>query len=671
MSGAVVDRARAESGGPVGWLRGGMLPILLAAAFLRLYGLVHLSPPGLEHDEVANWLIDQQILQGNHAVYFTDAYGHEAGFHYLQSAFISLLGDHALALRLPAAFAGLLLIAVSYALARRLFDPKVARFSAALLAVLFFPVFYSRLGLRAITLPLVSGFSAYFWWRGWANISAESGSRRRQPRADFLLAGLFAGLSLYTYMAARAVPIFYALFILYLTLFHRPALKRRWQHILLFCMIFAITAAPLTIFLQTNPGAEFRISEIDVPLRAMLTGDLGPVLANSLKILAMFGFSGDPLWRQNVAHLPLFDPVVAALFYLSLPIFLARFRDERYAFLILWLTTAVVPSIVTIDAPSSIRIINSLPVLALFPGVVIHNSGGLSTVINKLSTKIGDIRGQLGLTILILYYIGLTGWALFQQWPGSDEVQFVWQKGLTQAAGYLDSAALSGPVAVGGWTPETMDRPTMELSLSRNDLKLSYFDPTSSLLIPGAADGIPIRIVWPTILEMDPVFVSALSQWGASFEERGAFSLYTLPAAPDLSPAYSLEAQLGEQVTIIGIDILDWDDNSLDLVTVWQVDAVSDYPKRLFVRLLDGDGGLLAEHYALDRADSRYQPHWQPGDTILQRHTLSLDLEKMTEAAKPYSLRIGIYDANSCPPDPCRNLLTDYGEPFLLLPLDS
>ena len=669
MAGRAVDRPGAEEGGPLRWLRGGMVPILFIAAFLRLYGLVHLSPPGLEHDEVANWLIDQQILQGNHAVYFTDAYGHEAGFHYLQSAFISLLGDHALALRLPAAFAGLLLIAVSYALAQRLFDRKTARFSAALLAVLFFPVFYSRLGLRAITLPLVSGMSAYFWWRGWRN--APSDSRRRQPRTDFLLAGFFAGLTLYTYMAARAVPIFYALFILYLAIFHWPALKIRRYQILLFCLIFAVIAAPLTIFLQTNPGAEFRISEIDVPLQAMLSGDLQPVLSNSLKILGMFGFSGDPLWRQNVAHLPVFDPVVAVLFYLSLPIFLMRLRDERYAFLLLWLTTAIVPSVVTIDAPSSIRIINSLPVLTLFPALVMHSSGWLSTVINKLSTKFGKSFGQFGLTILILYYIGLTGWGLFWHWPRSDEVQFVWQSALTQAADYLDGVDHSGPVAVGGWTPETMDVPTMELSLRRDDLKLSYFDPTSSLIIPEAAAGSPVRIVWPTILEMDPVFVRQLSQWGALLEVRGAFSLFTLPAAPDIKPGYPMDGQLGGELEIVGVDVLDWGESSLDLVSMWQVTAISGYPKRLFVQLLDGDSRLLAENYALDRADSRYHAHWQPGDIILQHHHLPLDTELVTGAPKPFSLRIGIYDANSCPPEPCRNLLTNAGEAFLLLPLDS
>jgi 4-amino-4-deoxy-L-arabinose transferase-like glycosyltransferase len=155
------------------WL---LLLILLGAAVFRLYGLNNTSPPGLEHDEVANWLIDRSILDGHHAIYFTQAYGHEAGFHYLQTAFVALLGDHALALRLPAAFTGILLVAVTFALARRLFGWQVAITAMGLTAVLFYPIFYSRLALRAITLPLMSGLSAYFWWRWWNGKAGEQGS---------------------------------------------------------------------------------------------------------------------------------------------------------------------------------------------------------------------------------------------------------------------------------------------------------------------------------------------------------------------------------------------------------------------------------------------------------------------------------------------------------------
>ncbi|MCA9983339.1 MAG: glycosyltransferase family 39 protein, partial [Anaerolineales bacterium] len=244
-----------------------MVLLLLLGAALRLSGLNNGSPPGLEHDEVANWLIDQGILAGQHGVYFTAAYGHEAGFHYWQTLFVGLLGDNALALRLPAAFAGLLLLAVSYALARRLFGGRTALLHVALLATLFYPVFYSRLGLRAISLPLVAGLALYSFWRG---LQAPA------PRANrwLAVAGLMAGLALYTYLAARALPFFFAAYLVYLAIWHRPLLKQKLPGLILFALLFALVAWPLWQFLRLNPGAETRVDEVRAPLDALLAGDL-------------------------------------------------------------------------------------------------------------------------------------------------------------------------------------------------------------------------------------------------------------------------------------------------------------------------------------------------------------------------------------------------------------
>ena len=139
--------------------------LLLAGAALRSFGLNNLSPPGIAHDEVANWLIDRSILAGEHAIYFTRAYGHEAGFHYLQAGFVALLGDNVLALRLPAAFCGLLGVAVAFVLARKLFGKNVALMAAGLLAVLFSscvlrpsrpPGYFPAINGRAICVFLVA-----------------------------------------------------------------------------------------------------------------------------------------------------------------------------------------------------------------------------------------------------------------------------------------------------------------------------------------------------------------------------------------------------------------------------------------------------------------------------------------------------------------------------------
>jgi 4-amino-4-deoxy-L-arabinose transferase-like glycosyltransferase len=641
-----------------------LVSILLVTAVLRFHNLTTL---GLEHDEVANWLIDRSILdENNFAVYYPAAYGHEAGFHYLQAATVGLIGDNALALRLPAALSGILLVAVSYALARRLFGKNAALFSAGLLAVLFWPVFYSRLGLRAITLPVLSGLSAYFWWHAWGEKGRRQKAEGRNlprsptPLLPFTLAGFFAGLSLYTYMAARAVPIFYGLYIGYLALFHWPELKKRWRGVLVFVVVMTAVSLPLLLYLQNNPSAEFRISEIDSPLQALISGDLRPVLANSLKILGMFGFRGDPLWRQNIARMPVFEPIMAILFYLGLGVSTWRWRDGRYAFLLLWLLASAAPSIVTTDAPSSIRIINLLPILPLFPIAVIHNWGQLSTVFARLSTEKNQIRGKLLLTILLLFYMGRTVNCMYQVWPQNDEVQFVWQAALTETAAYLDNSLDTSPVAIGGWSPDTMDPPTMQISLKRDDLDLRYFGsdsmtaPINTLILPRGND--TVRITRPTIRPFAPALEAQLDDWGAKLETGDEFTIYdlrfTIPA-----PQHPANNTFGDELQFLGYLIIN---HQSSIITYWQVIGTPTAPRRFFAHLLDEDGNIISQHDSLDAP----AVHWQSGDILAQYHELA------AREAVPAELRLGVYNPDSCTPGPCQNVLVEGERPFLILPVE-
>ncbi|MFZ0546274.1 MAG: glycosyltransferase family 39 protein [Candidatus Promineifilaceae bacterium] len=618
-----------------------LVVILLVAAVLRIYGLNNLSPPGLEHDEVAHWLINQEIEAGHHAIYFTEAYGHESGFHYYQTAFMLLLGDNTLALRLPSVFAGLLGLAVSFALIRRLFGLKIALYSAALLAVLFWPIFYSRLALRAISLPFLSGLSAYFWWRGW-QFKDNGRTYGRTYWLYFALGGFFAGLTLHTYMASRAVPIFYVLFTGYLFLTQRPTLRRRWRGIFLFFVIYVLVTLPLVVYLLNNPTAEFRISEVDAPLRALREGSLQPVLENSLKIAGMFGINGDPLWRQNVAGLPVFDPLTALFFYIGAAFALWQWRKPRYFFLILWLSTATIPSIVTVDAPSTIRIINALPVLTVFPILVlhlIHSSKKLSTVFTKLSTPAwGKLISLLVIAVLLLN-IGRTTWNLFNIWPNNEEVQFVWQAAFTDMAAYLDNFQESKSAAVGGWTPETMDPPTMALLLHRDDLTLRYFDPTQSLILPAeTADGVS-TVAWPAILPLASEIEQNLAGWGLTITPHDTFTLIQYDTL-SLPPAqFSAEATFGDQITFLGYDLLEpqplLTPGTHRLLTYWRVERPSGEPRRFFLHLVDQQGQPIVQQDTLGAPAE----NWQAGDLILQLHTL--DIPSTTE---PVSLLLGIYN---------------------------
>ncbi|NCF66546.1 MAG: hypothetical protein GWP61_11255 [Chloroflexi bacterium] len=663
---ATQNRKRYRKGvlfSPVWWV----VIILLMAAALRVIGVVSISPPGLEHDEVANWLIDQAILEGNHAIYFAEAYGHEAGFHYLQAISVALVGDNALALRLPAIYAGIMLVAVHFALIRRLLDVKLALLSTALLAVLFWPVFYSRLGLRAILLPLVSGISLYCWWKAWGLRNAKAVGKRslnfaRITQASlfwFGLAGVFAGLTLYTYMAARAVPIFFGVFVLYLALFHWSRVKGNWRGIFLFWAFLIVVAAPLAIYLRVNPGAEFRVSEIDAPLRAFLAGNLRPVVENSLKILGMFGFRGDPLWRQNVAGRPVFGPLLALLFYPGLLLALWRARDERYAFLLLWLGAAAIPSIVTVDAPSSIRMINALLVVTVFPALIIHIIPRLSTVRPRLST----VAAYLLALLVILTHIWWTGAGIFHTWPQNDEVRFVWQSALTRTAVFLDRSPDNGPVAVGGWSPGTLDPATLLLSMERRDLDMRHFgsdstaSPVSTLIIPHhGADSNP-RITRPAIRELAPGLEAQLAAWGAAPQRMGDFVLYELPGAAQVEPQYGMKTVFEDELQFLGISPMDSLENCVFegcwLLSYWRVLAATNEPRRFFLHAVNNAGGIVAQHDGLDAPAMQ----WQVGDVLVQAHFLEL------ETAESIQLRLGVYD----PQTGRRLIAADHGDFIPLL----
>ena len=639
-----------------------MTTLLLAGAALRLFGLNNLSPPGITHDEVANWLIDRSILAGEHAIYFTRAYGHEAGFHYLQTAFVALLGDNVLALRLPAAFCGLLGVAVTFALTRKLFGKNAALIAAGLLVVLFWPVFYGRLALRAISLPLVAGLSAYFWWKAWEfeGVNGRTGVEVKEKVTrsllhPFTLSGLFAGLSLHTYMAARAVPIFYTLWLAYLAIFHWHEFRQRWRGIVLFLVMFATVAAPLVIFLQTTPNAEFRISEVDLPLQALRSGMFGPVLANGLKLLGMFGFVGDPLWREGVPSAPVFEPVVAVLFYAGLLLCLWRWRQPRYAFLLLWLAVSLSPSLVTINAPSQIRSILILPVLTVIPALVMHSLGQLSTVIPDLSTRSSRI---LVLTLL-LFYAARTSVLQFQTWPNGGDVPFVWQAAFTEMAEYLDGRSDLTAASIAGWSPSTMDSPTMTLLRQNDDLPLSHFDPQEGTLILPAAE--PVVVIRSSDLPLDPFWEGQLQMWGATVGENGRFTSYTLPTQPDIQLAHPMNVQFGEELQLLGYE---WVADG-GLLLVWRITAVPPTPRQQFIHSLAADGSQLADTYRFDAPDPQglWFPHWLPGDLILQ-HLTPPALGQATQ------LRLGWFDPTTCDPGPCQNLRTEDGMEFVLLEVE-
>ncbi len=344
--------------------------ILLVAAALRLSALGDV-PPGLYHDEAYYGLDAVDVLRGHLSVYFPINNGREPLFIYLVAGLIGLLGRSPFALRLTSAFIGMLTVAATAAAGRALFSRRVGLLAAAVLAVTLWHVHLSRVGFRAVTLPLLIALTV---WRG--AVAVRTGRRR-----DWLTAGLLYGLSFYTYTAARFTPVALGLFGLYaLTAFGPRRLRPYARGAGLAALAAAVALIPLALYTARHPEVVLgRPDQVSVFNPAISGGDpWGTLGRHALRTLGMFFVRGDRIWRHNVPWRPVFDPLLGAAFLLGLVAIIRRARrDPAAGFALIWTATMALPTVLAEDAPHFLRVVGMLPVLALLPALGLDSLAGI------------------------------------------------------------------------------------------------------------------------------------------------------------------------------------------------------------------------------------------------------------------------------------------------------
>ncbi|HLF25154.1 MAG TPA: glycosyltransferase family 39 protein [Anaerolineae bacterium] len=660
--------------------------LLLIAAAFRLLALNDV-PPGLHHDEVIIGQIAKDILRGQLAIYFTPGYGHEPLYHYTVAGMFAALGANAFVLRLTSAFIAILGLAVTYRFTRRLFSPAVAVGALAWMAVTLWPIFFARVGLRGITLPLLTTLTAYFLWRA---LDLETGDWRleRGPNfqlptsnlqlhpSSFLLPGALLGLTLYTYQASRVFPIIFAVFFVYLFITRRSRFtshaSRLTLHalrsLLLFFAVAALVAAPLAIYLIViNPGAEARVADLSGPLNKLLAGDPAEVVQSTLNTLGMFTIAGDHVPIYNLAGRPAFpEPLGAALFYLGLLISLRRWRQPAYALVLIWFAISLVPAMVTPFSPNFVRTIASWPMPFVFCGIALAYLHSLIT--HHLSPR-APAWLTAGFAVLIAFNAFLTARDYFLDWPRGDYVRFWQQATWTQAARTLDADPSTLPVAASGLSIHALDPQTFELLLKRTDLSLKWFDCRNAILYPGGAAA---RYLSPDFFPCDPNLwarylpeaeLIAQPRWPDSgnviltlhqFDARPWLDslLPSLSSQPIYAggesftagdPSTNLEP-LALPLDLDGLRLLGWTmdrdswrpGETVEIESGWKVTAPLAEPLSLFVHVSASDGAIIAQFDGLDVGVASLEP----GDVFVQRHRLPLPPDA---TPGPYRLSLGAY----------------------------
>lgn len=638
--------------------------ILLTAAFFRLYCL-EAAPPGLQHDEVFHGHDASVVLQGAHRIYFESNAGNEPLFVYLMAGTIALFGSNYLGIRLAAVLCGLATIIFTYLLARKAFGYRVALLTSAGLAVGFWPVFTSRVGLRAASLPPMAAAAAYFFWAG-----------LRQPKSGrrwwvyFSLAGVFLGGTLYTYPAGRMIPLSFLLFVVYLALFNRPLLRERWKGVLLTFALAALVSVPMGVYIWTHPQADVRLQQLSQPLGLLAHGDPSQVIRFTLDTLKMFTFRGDPVWRYNLAGRPVFEPIGGVLFYLGLALALLRWRRPRYAFLLLWLPLALVPSMITDCAPSFLRASGALPVVYIFPALAIEAAW------RWLAGRFGQ-RARYSLVVALLLLLAGNAWwtyhDYFTVWAQQPEVRFVYQTDLAEAARYLDESDIADTVCLSSSSPHDLDPFIFDFTL-KEKRKIKWYDGPYSLVFPGGSEkalyifpaSTPLhsglreeffrdaRLVEETRfpdgelafsayeLEVQEVLQDKIEALQSSSSAVWSSEVQFLPGDPQgLRHPVAFPVDFDHRLELLGYEFADdtpapgdW----VHLTSYWRAlqDVAEPLPLAIFVHLLDSQSAVWGGKDMLSVATAG----WEAGDIFAQVHRFPLPSDV---PAAQYQVEIGVY----------------------------
>lgn len=621
-----------------------LIIVLIAATVLRTWQLTSV-PPGLTHDEANNVYDAFSVLQGERPFYFPVAQGKEPLYPYSVALMMALVGPTPLALRLTSVFWGVLLVILTYAWARRDFGRLVALWTVSGLAISFWGVSISRLGLRAIALPVLLTAAA---------IAFPKAEHHGPSIVRSVIAGLCLGLTLYTYLAARAMPALFLLFGAYLLLTQPGRCREHWSHWVLTLTITAIVAAPLFLYLRLHPSASVRIGQLEAPLRAFLAGNPSPLLREALDTLRIFSFRGDGFVPYNIPGRPLLNPLMSVLFYAGLLIALWRWRSPAYAFALLWLLVGFFPALATGSDAANLRAIAAQPVLFLFPALALEKLWRLSTPLPR-GRRLA-LAGTVG-SLVLASLAFLTIRDYFVSWPNRRDVRVHYHTNLMTIADRVRELGEGEPVAISALYPgEYHDPRIVDAVVVGGEARLRWFDGRQALVLPSSSAA---GLILPAAVPLDDTLWSlvgpeaslservmlrpddfnpsfAVYRWTVSETRRTFREMMIPPSWPD-----SVPVDVGGVLSFQGYQVLDWTgeaDGELSLLTLWEIDAtLPDHRDAvLFSQLLDSDHQVVAQQDHLGAPSW----NWYPGDAFVQLHRLSLP------AGTPpgsYTLITGVY----------------------------
>ena len=623
-----------------------LLGVTIVAAALRFYA-IGLLPPGLYHDEAFNGLDALRVLGGERPIFFPANNGREPLFIYLVALSVAALGRSPGAIRIVAAVLGTLTVPAAHLMAKAMFDRRVGLATAAVTAITLWHVNLSRIGFRAVAMPLLVALTL---WQLWLGLSGRG-------RRHFLAGGLLYGLTFYTYLAARFTVVALAAFGLYLALTGRIRPLRDGG--LAFVLTALLVSAPLMTYAAVHRDAFLgRAGQVSIFNPAINKGDFwGTLLRHAGRTLLAFTHRGDFIPRHNVPHRPVFDPLMALFFLLGLAL-CARHARERAecAFVLIWLATMLVPTVLAEDAPHFLRAVGILPVAFAVPAV------GLEAGWRFLRGRAPSLVAAAVLVAVLAASAGFTVRDYFLRHVRSEAAYYNFEAGAVELAVQANRFLGTGWDGRGLWAGSGSPPPGRKLYIAgrlwRDWATVRFLVPDSPGLTilgeevpPGGGEEVML-ILWP--YEDNRRYLSLLPQGSLISVREGAMErgdlekearllFVTFNASPPTGLPEGAEARFEKGITLLGHRLRLLSAKELEVQLLWRAEREAppstegtieqpsvppasggvDADYTVFVHLTR-DGQLIAQSDSFPAHGYYPTSLWRPGDVVVDEHVLRL-----------------------------------------------
>jgi hypothetical protein len=407
-----------------------------------------------------------------------------------------------------------------------------------------------------------------------------------------------------------------------------------FRQIIAYALAFTLVVLPLLIFALGSPDFFERHLETTAASASMT------VVENIGGTLGGIFLSGDPFASYNLPGRPLLDIIQTIFMLLGLISCVRRIRQPEYCFVLIWNAITLLPAIFSAWSPAFNRM------AAAVPGLIVLISIGGVALYRFLAQRDRAVFGAIGLTLAVVFSIGLTVNDYFIVWPNTPGLHLTFS-----TAERVQAEAIAAlPITTTAYlSPADASRP-MFAFLWQDQPRAKSFNGRRCTVAPRQADR---ETVWLIASNEDKRSRDRLTQLYPQLKSQVVWAWQGTRMVHQLSIAAGAIAKIPTSTLGQVDDVMQLHDYQLQEAPkpggklrprlIWESIAptATDWTEAL--HLIAANGQIVAQDDRQPCDNSYPTTIWQPGELIVEDRTIDLPPDV---PAGDYTLSVVWYHAS-------------------------